>query len=160
LGDGLRTLLASEFEHPNLNQTFSLWASKKIFGDFTGFGPCCTLGVFDGADLAAVVVYHNYQKSAGVVELSTASTTKRWLTRSVLSQMFESAFDGLMCQLVVIRVPETSHMRPMLRSYGFRCYEIPNLRGRGQSEFLHTLTDNEWRDRGGVTRRYRFSSRH
>lgn len=154
----MKTLLASQFIFPDLNASLSLWASQNIFGDATGFGPCCTMAVMDGPELAAVVVYHNYQKTAGVVELSTASTTKRWLTRVVLAEMFKTAFDGLDCQLVVIRIPATSHMQPMLKAYGFTCLEIPHLRGRGQSEFVHTLTDTEWRQRGGVGR-YRFVRR-
>jgi hypothetical protein len=155
----VRTVLSSEFVTPHINTSFWLWASKQIFGDYKGFGPCCTMGVFDGDSLAAVVVFHNYHKREGVVELSTASTTKRWLTRAVLAEMFKIAFDGLDCQLVVIRIPETSHMRPMLKSYGFNCYEIPNLRGRGQSEFVHTLSDTDWRERGGAAGRYRFAGR-
>lgn len=140
----MKTLLCTDRTNPALNAELAEWAGRGIWGDKArGFGPCMTLAVSEDGKLAAVVVYHNYQPEAGVVELTTNSTTPRWLTRSVLHEMFALAYQGLECQLVVIRVsPSNTRMQRMLKAYGFQCYTIPRLRGRYEDELVFTLTDN------------------
>lgn len=91
---------------PELNAALAHWACEKL--DITrGFGPCTTMGVFkDATDPIAVMVYHNWMPENGVIEISGAATTSRWLTRPVLWEMFSYPFNQLGNQLVVMRVSE------------------------------------------------------
>jgi RimJ/RimL family protein N-acetyltransferase len=143
----MKTVIASEKTEPGLNARLAEWGARHIWQDGDRkFGPCCTMGVTENDRLVAVVVYHNYEPDAGVVELSSAATTKRWMPRQVLYQMFETAFVGLDCQLVVLRVkPSDKSMQRMLKAYGFQCYSIPRLRGRFEDDLIFTLTDDAWR---------------
>ncbi len=142
----MQWIWASEFGNKDLNRSLWLWASNAIFGTWKGFGPCATMGVFDGADLIAVVVYHNYCSRARVVELSAASTDKRWLTRAVLREMFARPFEAMDCQMVVLRVsPNDKALCRMLTAYGFTSYRIPRLRGQFEDEMIFTLTNDAWR---------------
>lgn len=106
----------------------------------------CSLGVLDDDRLVAGVLYHNHYPDAGVIELTAASISKRWLTRPVLKAIFALPFERFGCQLCVLRVSETN--RSMLRigrAYGFESYAIPRLRGRDEAEHILTLTDDDWR---------------
>ena len=141
----MRTVWGSEFANQKLNRTFSLWASQKIFGSFRGFGPCSTMGVFEDEELIAVMVYHNYDRKSGVIEISGAASNKEWLKRHVLREMFSVPFDNMGCQMVVMRVsPNDKALGRMLTAYGFSSYVIPRLRGRNEDEVIFTLTDTVW----------------
>lgn len=118
----------------------------RIPGAWRGFGNCSTMGVRNDDGLCAVVVFHNWCPEGQVMEMSAASTDKRWLTRPVLYSMFSYCFDAASCQLAVLRV--SSENKPMLRiakAYGFDLYTIPRLRGRSEDEVICTLTEEAWR---------------
>lgn len=146
----MNTLWASEFKHQDLNQSLWTWASNQIFGDCRGFGPCATLGVFDcHNEPCAVVVYHNYYQDAGVIEISAAAVTSRWLTRPVLKEMFSLPFDLMGVQTIVMRVSpdeKQKHIHRMLKAYGFQKYRLPRLRGRDEDELVFILHDDVWRE--------------
>lgn len=96
--------------------------------------------------MIAGTVYHNWYPANGVIELSSASDSKRWLTRRVIHAMFAFPFSQIGCQLCILRVSERN--KPMLRiakAYGFNEYVIPRLRGRNEAEHILTLTDDQWR---------------
>lgn len=133
-------------EAPGLNQCIGDFVSGLIFGHPGGFKDFGTLGVVDGDDLIAGVVYYDWDPEAGVIQLSAAATSKRWLSRRVLHQMFSIPFDQFGCQLVVLRVDVTNEgMVSIARRYGFDEYRIPRMGGRRKDQFLFTLTDDAWR---------------
>lgn len=136
--------------NPAVNEMLWKWASMKLFEHTRGFGGAChTMGVFDGTELIGVMVYHNYDRKAGAIEVSGAADNPRWLTRKVLWDMFAYPFEQLDCQIVVMRVsPENRHLHRILTAYGFDCYTIPRLRGRHEDELIFTLTDDAWRNNG------------
>ncbi len=111
-----------------------------------GFGPCSTIGVIDGSGaLVGGMVYHNYEPEAGVVEMSGASTTPKWLARHVLREIFDYPLRRLGCQMVVMRVdPSDGSLHRILKSIGFDLHTIPRLRGRDRADFVFTLTDDRW----------------
>jgi hypothetical protein len=156
----ISTKYAGEEGSPVLNDAIAKFVSGLIFGTEDGFERYCTMGVFDGGSLIAGVVYHNYYPENGVVELSAASISKRWLNQPVLHDMFSLPFDVLGCQLCVLRVSEknTSMLR-IASAYGFTDHRIPRLRGRNEAEHILTLTDDDWRENSvlatdGRTRRW------
>jgi len=125
------------------------WVAQHIPGCERGFGNCTALAVIDADTLVAGIVYHNYAPAAGVIEISASSTTPRWLTRSVLFEMFSYPFEQIGCQLVAMRIrPSDKPLRRMLKAYGFSEYLIPRLRGRHEAELVMTLTDDAWRANG------------
>ena len=131
-----------------------LYAYSETVADFVckiialprGFGNCKAIGVIDDdGRLVAGMVYHNWSPETGVIEMSGASTTPKWLTRPVLQAVFAYPFE-IDCQMVVMRVSEhDKRLRRQLTSYGFKPHEIPRLRGREESEIIFTLTDDDWK---------------
>lgn len=131
---------------PVANQTIADFVAARIQGCERGFADFTTMGVTDDDTLIAGVVFHNYAPEAGVIELSSASADKRWLTRPVLKAMFGYPLDEIGCQMLVLRVSENNTgMTAIARRFGFASYRIPRLRGRDEAEIIFTLTDTDWR---------------
>lgn len=134
----------------------SRWVAELIWpGQKRDFGNCQGLAVVEDDQLIAGMIYHNWEPASGVVEISGASTTKRWLTKETLRVMFQIPFRDWECQAVVMRVSD--HDKPLhriLKAYGFEHYRIPRLRGRDEVENVFVLTDDAWKtnrfNRGNV----------
>ncbi|KQX47607.1 MULTISPECIES: GNAT family N-acetyltransferase [unclassified Ensifer] len=132
--------------NPDANQAIADFVASHIAGCERGFADFTTMGVLANDALVAGVVFHNYVPETGVIELSAASTSKRWLTRPVLRAMFGYPFDEIGCQMVVLRVSErNAGMIAIAERFGFSPHRIPRLRGRAEAEIIFTLTDNDWR---------------
>ena len=94
------------------------------------------------------VVYQNFQPEYGTIELSAAAQSKRWLSRSVLKDMFDYPFNQLGSQAVILRCAENDTvMGRIAPAYGFTRYDMPRLRGRDQAETIYILPDDVWRAR-------------
>lgn len=105
----------------------------------------CSMAVFENGELIAGTLYHNYYQKSGVVELSSASINRRWLTKPVINAMFFLPFIRLGCQICVLRVSERNeNMIGIARKFGFSEVYIPRLRGRDEGEFVFSLTDDAW----------------
>lgn len=149
----MQAVWGSERE-PELNAYLSQWASVKLFGHGRGFGPCTTMGVFDGPKLVGVMTFHGYEPAAGVIEISGVSEDKRWLARHILFSLFSYPFDQLGCQMVVMRVSERNRqwngrgLHRLLNAYGFTAQRIPRLYGRNEDGILYSLTEEAWRGNG------------
>ena len=131
---------------PETNQTIADFVATHIAGCERGFADFTTMGVEENGALVAGVVFHNYAPEAGVIELSAASTSKRWLTPPVLKGMFDYPLEQIGCQMVVLRVSErNTGMIAIAERFGFTRHRIPRLRGRDEAEIIFTLTDNDWR---------------
>jgi RimJ/RimL family protein N-acetyltransferase len=108
------------------------------------------IGVIDGDGvLCGGIVYHDYDPEAGVIEMSSAATNKRWLTRATLYGLFSYPFDGLGCQMVAARHSANDKaLARIFRAYGFHQVVIPRLFGRTEDGIVSTLTDDAWRANG------------
>jgi RimJ/RimL family protein N-acetyltransferase len=134
---------------PGINRVLGDWAAAHIWHDASKFAePYGTMGVQDDSGrLLGVVVFHNWDYDHGVIEISAASESPRWLTRTVLREIFQVCFDQKGCQLVCARMaPDAVNVRDIFRRYGFEEQRLPRLRGRNKDEILCTLTDDKWRD--------------
>lgn len=61
-----------------------------------GFGPCSTLGVAsDLGRLMAGVVFHDYQKDLGTIQLSMAADNPMWARRDTIKQLLSYPFRQL-----------------------------------------------------------------
>lgn len=132
----------SERMNPSANEAVGFFVCREADITIKDF---CSMGVFEDGDLIAGTLYHNYHPEYGVIELSSASVSKRWLTKAVINAMFFLPFIRLGCQLVVLRVSERNKtMIGIARKFGFSETYIPRLRGRDEGEFIFSLTDDEW----------------
>lgn len=123
----------------------SSWAHRQIYGHAGGFGPGWAMAAVDG-DVIAAVIYHNWQPSCGVIEITCASVSPRWLNGRVARDALRLPFDIIGCQLVVTRISERNEPALRLnRKLGFEFTRIPRLRGRDEAEMIGQLTDDAWR---------------
>lgn len=146
----MKTVWAAHCDKPDLHQALCDFVSLRIWGEVRPFFVSTSMGVCnaDGV-IVAGVIFSNYDAQAGVIEVSAAADTPRWLTRPILRELFSYPFNELHCQAVVMRTdPGNTRLHRILTAYGFTLYEIPRLRGRDKSEFLFVLTDDAWRHNG------------
>lgn len=126
-------------------QRVSEWVAARIPGCERGFGPCAALSV--GSPVVGAVIFHNYSPEGGVIEMSAAADSPRWLTRPVLWAMHAYIFADAGCQLAVMRVSEQNkRMLRIARAYGYDAHRIPRLRGRNEAEIVLTLSDDQWKE--------------
>lgn len=134
--------------NPEVNEAIGRFAARIIWGDevsrFNGaFG---TAGVLKDGVLIGAFVFHSWQPENGTIELSFASTDKRWLTRRIIREVFKNCFDVFQCQLVFARTADDNTItRSLGKRYGFKETILPRFRGRDKDEVLLTLTDDDWR---------------
>lgn len=128
------------------NEAVAAWVAAHIPGCERGFDKPVAIGVVEDERLIGGTVFHNYQPEAGVIEMSSAGTSPRWLSRTMLKAIFGYVFDQIGCQLVVMRVSERNgRMVKIAEKFGFDGHLIPRLRGRDEAEWIFTLTDDQWR---------------
>ena len=128
------------------NEAVAAWVAAHIPGCERGFDRPVSIGVIEGERLIGGTVFHNWNPEAGVIEMSSAGTSPRWLGRKMLKAIFGYVFDQIDCQIVVMRVSErNSRMIEIAKRFGFKGYLIPRLRGRDEAEWIFTLTDDQWR---------------
>lgn len=126
--------------------TVAKWVAEHIPGCERGFDGQGAIGVIENGRLIGGTVFHNWSPESGVVEMSSAATSPRWLCRPMLKAIFGYVFDQLGCQLVVMRVSErNTRMIRIAEKFGFTGYLIPRLRGRDEAEWVFTLTEEKWR---------------
>ncbi len=112
-----------------------------------GFGNCTAIGVAENGDLIGGTVFHQYSPEAGIIEMSSAAVSPRWLAPKMIRAIFGYVFDQIGCQAVVMRIAESnSRMLNISDRFGFTRYRIPRLCGRDEALFVCVLTDDEWRN--------------
>jgi len=137
---------ASETHLPDLNAQTGAFVSQLCFGMPDQIERFCSMAVFHGEQLVAGTLFHSWHPESGVIELTSASTDRRWLTKTVVKAMFHMAFAMIGAQLVALRVSErNTGMVEIAQRFGFQGTLIPRLRGRTESEWIFTLTDDDWR---------------
>jgi RimJ/RimL family protein N-acetyltransferase len=113
-----------------------------------GRGAC--IGVINEKnELIGGIYYHDFDPDAGVIEMSSAATDKRWLTRRTLYTLFSYPFNQLGCQMVAARhSTKDKALARIFRAYGFKQVIIPRLFGRDDDAIISTLTVEDWRSNG------------
>ena len=138
-------LYFTESHMPEMNRTVADFVSVQCFGVPGEFEKFASMGVFSDARLIGGVVYHEWQPDAGVMQLSAAGVTPKWLAPQVIRAMFDFPFRWNGAQMVVLRVSERNErMVSIARRFGFEGIRVPRLRGRDEAEWLFTMTDDAW----------------
>ena len=110
------------------------------------FGECYAIGVLDrqGA-LVGGVVYHNYFPAYGNIELSFAATSRKWLTRAIITELLDYAFITAKCQRVTGVTPKHyKAARAFLDQFGFKREGVVR-RGFGNDDaIISGLLRSEW----------------
>lgn len=122
------------------------FVSLGLWGDLRGVGDCQAVGFYDGKDLVAGVLYHNFDPDAGVIEMTAYSARRDWLTKDRLQSIMAYPFTGAGCRMVVARIAEgNARARRIWRSFGAKEYLVPDLRRAGEAECIQTLAADDWR---------------
>lgn len=130
-----------------LDEQVARWVAAQMPGFEHGFAGnfAGAIGVYENGRVIGGTVFHNLYESTGVVEMTSAAISPRWLSPKMIRAIFDHAFDRLGCQLAVIRVSEHNvRMVSIAERFGFDGYLIPRLRGRDEAEWVFTLTDDQW----------------
>jgi RimJ/RimL family protein N-acetyltransferase len=123
--------------------------TQRVWGDLRQMTMGTVAAVASGGKVVAAVLFHNWDKASGVIEVSAASDSKRWLSRAVLRELFGYAFNELRCQAVVARIdPANASLARIFTAYGFRRYDLPRMRGREKGEAVLILGDDDWQSNG------------
>lgn len=134
-------------DNPELDRAIATWVASQIDWVSAPQFPSTSIGVInDDADLVGAVVFHNYRPDCRSIEITSASTTPRWLTRRILHVIFGYPFDQLKVGRITASTPKrAASARQFLESFGFRL-EGDLRRGFGTDDALvYGLLDDEWR---------------
>lgn len=138
-------------DDPSFYRALEEYVSTRVWGRFREFGEGRAMGVVDDGLIIAVVIFNNYDDETGVIEISAAADSRRWLTKYTLKELFEYPFLKLKCQAVIARVDADNRndndrdLHRIFPAYGFKRYDIPRLRGRDKTEAIYVLSDDDWR---------------
>jgi len=106
------------FEQDNL---VADWVAERMHGFERGeeFQPCTAIGISDGRQLVAGVVYNHFR--AGNVEMSMCAVTPLWAQRRFLKVFFGYPFSQLECHRVTATAARKNRRaRKMLAGLGFQ----------------------------------------
>ena len=131
---------------PFVNQVIGDFVASRIWSDGRHFENYTSLGVVSHETLIAGVIYNNWSPETGVIEISGAGDSPKWLSRAVLYQMYEYPFEQLGCRMVIQRNSEhNERINSILRRLGFQEYRIEQMRGPDEAELIFTLTKEQWK---------------
>ena len=134
----------SEFDAVERFISAKIWGKPKVIPGDTIIAAADKAGNALGA-----AIYQNYYPDTGVIEMSAASVSPRWLTRPFLREMFGYPFNQLGCQAVVLRCDvDNTRLDRILKAYGFTRHDVPRLRGRNRDEAIYVLAEEVWRANG------------
>lgn len=130
------------------DEQVSAWVAAHIAGCERGFDAARALGVVNrSGDLVAGVVFHDWNPERGLVEVSAASTDRRWLTRGVIRAVFGYGF--AIARMVVTRTSEKNEpVRKMWRAFSASEYVIAELWAPDEAGVIYTLTPDQLKQSG------------
>jgi hypothetical protein len=121
-----------------------------------GFGKCMTIGVVDGDQLIAGIVYHNWNPEAGVIEISCAALPgSRWMTRETIKRAYQYPFLYLGSQMVMqMTAADDLPLLRQLNALNYAFVTLPRILGPNDDGIVCLLTREAWLE-SKVCRRYR-----
>jgi len=131
------------------DQDVGAWVAEQLpqFDGPDDFGPFTAIGVIDSEGyIAAGVVFHNYLPRYRNVEITMASVTPRWVSRSVLSGIMAYPFQQLGCVMVRTTTPRKNRAALTFnKKMGFHIDAVIRRGFGSQDAVIGTLLAKEWR---------------
>lgn len=120
------------------------WVADRIPGP-ERFGECRALAVVSASgDIAAGVVFHNWDQGRGLIEMSCAASDRRWMTRDVMRLVWLYAFS--IARMGYAKTGEkNTPVRRIWKACGASETLIPDMQGEGEAMAVLTLTEPQWR---------------
>lgn len=111
------------------------------------FGPCVGIAILSSAgEMMGGVVFHDYRPQVRSIEMSAASVSRRWVTRSIISGVLAYPFEQLKCRRITTITPRRNKAaRTFDTGIGFKQEGLVR-RGFGNDDaVIYGLLANEWR---------------
>lgn len=126
------------------NPAIAAWVADRIPPTPPdGFGEHIALAVWDGDEPVAGLIYHNWFRDCGTVELSGAAKPGRyWMTRPILNKIFEYPFRT--SQMMFMRHRLDNPIRKMWLRFGGEEVIVRRMYGPNADGAIHTFTREEW----------------
>lgn len=122
----------------------SRWVAARL--GFPAWSSCVAIGVARGDALIGGVVYHDYRREDGDIEMICAATDRRWLTRSNLFTFFAYPFLQLGCGRVsCVSYKRNRHARKFIEKLGWRLEGVHRKALRGHDVVSYGMLKNECR---------------
>ncbi len=121
------------------------WVSHELGIEKVGGDKFSALGIMHDNALIGGAVYHDYQRHN--IEMSLATTDKRWCTRKILKGLLSYPFE----QLGVVRVgamcsKKNRQMRSILERIGFKMEGCARKAFDGKNDaIIYSMLNNECR---------------
>lgn len=128
------------------------WAAERIpaIDRVQQFGPLAALGVWDETreEIAAVIVYHDYQERFGTMQLSMAADTPRWAQKGIIRAALHYPFEQLGVQkLWTCTAASNQRALKFNRGVGFRQEAILARHYGDEHAVIMRMFDKDYRRR-------------
>lgn len=82
------------------------WVARQIphVGSL-GFGPCRAVAIVNGDTPLGAIVYHDYQKAHGTVQISMAARSPMWAQHQTIRDLLAIPFEQYKCNRVWTCIP-------------------------------------------------------
>ena len=111
------------------------------------FTDCATMGWRMGDEVAGVV-FHNWLKAFGTIEVSAVSDVRGMWSPRRIGELMAYPFDQLGCRAVIARCSERNvRARRIMARLGAVEHVIPDLRADGEAECMCVLHRAAWEQR-------------
>lgn len=109
------------------------------------FGRCWATGILLDGRLIAGCVYHNYCPQYSSVEISFAADSPKWMTRSVVHDLFAGAFYGMDVNRVsMATTSDAKRTRKTLEGLGMTLEGVGRQAFGEQDAAVYSLLRREW----------------
>lgn len=103
------------------DEAVGAWVAARPadIGGAADFGPYTSLGIVRDGRIVAGVVYYDYRRTD--MMMAVAATDPRWMSRSVLREIFAYPFTQMRCQRVTAVIDRRNkRARKLVEGLGFR----------------------------------------
>lgn len=139
-------------EAPSDAQMLMMWAGSLIphVGIDGGFdGPARVAAVLsDSGKLIAAVIFHDWQESAGTMQVSCASISPHWASHNVISGLLDYAFNTNKARKLWMAIPHTSeNVVKFNKHLGFKQEAVLRYHfSKNQHAVILSMLDHEYRN--------------